>query len=94
MISAQEARKKTYDYNMNRAKIVRVLGKINEKIKNACNMGISYIFVEQTQFKDLTCEQTNSLISEIKEYGYNVTPKLESHKNIAIECKTGYEISW
>ena len=94
MISAQEARKKTDEYNMNRAKIVRVLCKINEQIEKACNMGISCIFVEQTQFKDLTCEQTNSLISELKEYEYNVTPKLESHKNIAINCQTGYEISW
>ena len=94
MITAQEARKLTDDYNINRANILRVLGDINGQIKDACNMGLNYIFVCETQlkkYKELSDEQINSLISEIKHYGYNVTPKYEKHNNIAIECKIGYE---
>ena len=94
MISAQEARKITENYNMNRVKILQVLGNINGQIKDACNMGLSNIFVSETQFNELTVEQMKHIISEIKHFGYNVTPKYEKHNNIAIECKIGYEITW
>ena len=94
MITAKEARQEAEAYLDNRKQIYEVLDNIDNRIRNACRNGLGVITIKMNDLRNLSVSQIEMLVSELKDYGYSVNPIYESHHEIQITNKIGYNISW
>lgn len=94
MITAQEARQEAEAFLNNRKQIYEVLDEIDNRIRNACHSGLGVISIKMNELRNLSVAQIEMLVSELTGYGYNVNPIYETHHEIQITNKIGYNISW
>lgn len=94
MITAQEARQEAEAFLNNRKQIHEVLDEIDNRIRNACHSGLGVISIKMNELRNLSVPQIEMLVSELTGYGYNVNPIYETHHEIQITNKIGYNISW
>jgi hypothetical protein len=97
MITAQEARQEAEAFINNRKQIYEVLDEIDNRIRIACHSGLGVISIKMNELRalnNLTVTQIEMLVSELEGYGYNVNPIYETHHEIQITNKIGYNISW
>jgi hypothetical protein len=97
MITAQEARQEAEAYLNNRKQIHEVLDEIDNRIRIACHSGLGVISIKMNELRalsNLTVTQIEMLVSELEGYGYNVNPIYETHHEIKMSNKIGYNISW
>lgn len=94
MITAQEARQEAEAFLNNRKQIYEILDDIDNRIRNACHSGLGVISIKMNDLRNLSVLQIEMLVSELEGYGYNVNPIYETHHEIQITNKIGYNISW
>ena len=94
MITAQEARQEAEAFLNNRKQIHEVLDEIDNRIRIACHSGLGVISIKMNELRNLSVPQIEMLVSELTGYGYNVNPIYETHHEIQITNKIGYNISW
>lgn len=97
MITAQEARQEAEAFINNRKQIYEVLDEIDNRIRIACHSGLGVISIKMNELRalrNLSVDQIEMLVSELEGYGYNVSPIYETHHEIQITNKIGYNISW
>lgn len=94
MITAREARQEAEAFLNNRKQIYEILDDIDNRIRNACHCGLGVISIKMNDLRNLSVPQVEMLVSELENYGYNVNPIYETHHEIQITNKIGYNISW
>ena len=94
MITAKEARKKSEEEIFSKKKIENILNCINDLIIEACENGESTIFLNESNFKNLSAIDTIKCMDLIASLGYKVEPQYEIYDAIQMSYKTGYKISW
>ena len=94
MITAKEARQEAEAFLNNRKLVYEVLDDIDNRIRIACHKGEGVIFIKVSELSNLSVCQIEMLISELENYGYCVNPIHETHHEIKMTNKIGYNISW
>ena len=94
MITAKEARCEMEEYFKGRVKINKVLEHIDETIRSSCRIGLGLVFIKENAFRNLSSVQMETVILELEDLGYKVTPVYEEHDNIQLSGKIGYNIAW
>ena len=94
MITAREARQEAEAFLNNRKQIYEILDDIDNRIRNACHCVLGVISIKMNDLRNLSVPQVEMLVSELENYGYNVNPIYETHHEIQITKKIGYNISW
>lgn len=94
MIAANEARRETEEFLKGRAKINKVLDHIDGVIRSSCRSGFSQVFIKENAFHNLSSVQMETVINELEDLGYKVTPVYEEHDKIQMTGKIGYDIAW
>ena len=94
MITAKEARQEAEAFLNNRKQIYEVLDEIDNRIRNTCHIGLGVISIKMNELRNLSVTQIEMLVSELEGYGYSVCPIYETHHEIQITNKIGYNISW
>lgn len=94
MITAREARQEAEAFLNNRKQIYEILDDIDNRIRNACHCGLGVISIKMNDLRNLSVPQVEMLVSELENYGYTVNPIYETHHEIQITNKIGYNISW
>lgn len=94
MITAREARQEAEAFLNNRKQIYEILDDIDNRIRNACHSGLGVISIKMNDLRNLSVPQIEMLVSELEGYGYCVNPIYETHHEIQITNKIGYNISW
>lgn len=94
MIAAKEARSEMEAYFKGREKINKVLDHIDGVIRIACRNGLGLVFIKENTFHNLSVDQMETVINELDDLGYKVTPVFEEHTEIQMTSKVGYNIAW
>ena len=94
MITAKEARQEAEAFLNNRNLVYEVLDDIDNRIRIACHKGEGVIFIKVNELSNLSVSQIEMLVSELESYGYSVHPIYETHHEIKMTNKIGYNISW
>ena len=94
MITAKEAKLETEEYLKGREKINKVLDFIDGAIRIACRKGEFGVFVKENSFRNLSSNQMKTVINELEDLGYKVTPVYEEHTEIQLTGRVGYNIAW
>jgi hypothetical protein len=94
MIAANEARREMEEYLKGREKINKVLTHIDGVIRSSCRNGFGLAFIKENAFHNLSSDQIEVVINELKDLGYNVTPVYEEHTEIQLTGRVGYNIVW
>ena len=94
MITAKEARLETEEFLKGREKINKVLDFIDGAIRIACRKGEFGVFVKENSFRNLSVDQMKTVINELEDLGYKVTPVYEEHTEIRLTGRVGYNIAW
>lgn len=67
---------------------------IDGAIRIACRKGEFGVFVKENSFRNLSSNQMETVINELVDLGYKVTPIFEEHTEIQMVSKDGYNIEW
>ena len=94
MITAKEARLETEEYLKGRVKINKVLDYIDGVVRSSCRNGLCLAFIKENSFYNLSSDQMKTVINELEDLGYKVTPVFEEHDKIQLTGKVGYNIAW
>lgn len=94
MIAAREARSEMEAYFKDREKINKVLNHIDGVIRSSCRIGLGLVFIKENTFHNLSVDQMKTVINELEDLGYKVTPVYEEHTEIQLTGRVGYNIAW
>ena len=94
MIAAREARQEMEAYFKDREKINKVLNHIDGVIRSSCRTGFGLVFIKENTFHNLSVDQMKTVINELEDLGYKVTPVYEEHTEIQLTGRVGYNIAW
>ena len=94
MIAANEARREVEEYLKGRVKINKVLDYIDGIIRSSCRNGLCLVFIQENSFNNLSSDQIKTVINELEDLGYKVTPVFEEHDKIQLTGRVGYNITW